>query len=566
MITQETSGAIGGMAKSGMSKISGGAKFLGDRAKRTTKEFATGTVGGTALKGAGALLTKTPLAKVDSLNKLGAVATLAGGGLQKTVTDRKTKSRQETLKKFGLGSLEAQQAVGAFADTRLAKGAKVAYNVGAGVVGSALTGGVGGIPQVVGAVGRLPGAVSSIGAGAFAGYHALMSVASGVAGRGKGKYKDLTDQKNKKIEAADNNYDRLIQPLVQTRDTEIKAAEADRDKAITPALKVQVAADVKSADDKLKIDLPEAEKSARMKLNVSDLAFRNGDAKTQRDMIEKHQDVQAVRIAHKDGIDKANARIKGPTDAYNQRVKVANATFDAGVVKFDGDRIARDNAKAQAQTDYDQAFSGTQLGKVRDEKKKKVDAVNNDNTLLPKEKQTRIAAIDDDYKVKEDNAAAGILVNMPEILSKAIKGYDPNKILKAAVKEGIKTKEDAAKVASGYATGSTSITEEGKTAWYSADGQNDKQKERIKAISGNPTAMANILKELKALKKSNDMKALIHATKNLKQGLAAYSKGGGDISNWSQVITEINPVADKDDDENGKATSVEQYKDLIVKK
>jgi hypothetical protein len=506
IITQQAGGAIGGIAGAGMAKINGGAKWLQGKATKSVKQTAQLTGAGAlglASKGVSRLGNVTNSKSLQSLGKVGG---LASAGIQKSIADEKRNDRMKTLKKFGLGRAEDQEAVQALSNSALGRGVKTAGRVGVGALTAVATGGLSAVPAVAGV---------GFGLG-YAGYH----VASEISSRGAKKKADdynnepkaLEKTRDNEISVAGDDLSVKIKPFELQRDTEIKNAETEKNNTVNTA----------------EIDRERALDSIKISIRNADPAFTGKE--------ETHPSFsgfeQAANKQYDDTKKFAESRLERKTATVNRDYEKAIAPHQQ----------VFQQRESLAKANYQSSYAQTEKGRREVQKNNDISNIKADPSLAPDVKKTRIDEVETKYRQADKNLSSGVKENDSEARRKRIAGYHPNKVTMDASKEIGKIEDNAKKFAEAIAHGAEFL-KSSSTAFYSTNGQNDGQKANIKSLAGNTEALAGMVKELRASRMSN--KALTATdkklVKNFKQGLASTEKGNGDISNFrrSGVIDEI---------------------------
>lgn len=530
IIAQQMGGAVGKIAGAGMAKLQGGAKFLQKKATRAVTDTAKmggaaamGIAGGAAL-GLGKIQARTGLGTGKSLQALGRVGTSGAKGIVGGIAKEKAADWSKTLKKVGLGGPEQQKAIQEFANTRLAKGGKTALRVGGGALAGI------GAASFIGPAGLLaavPGIV-----------HLGRHVATGRAAKKAGEYNKLKNTRDNKISAAQAEHDEKIKPYDIKRQADEKSYLEEKNIAI------------KSATTFMDNSLGQAKNYVR----TLDPSYKGRE--------EEHQYYKNKKEeAEKEYKKKVNEAEEG----YTKKINPIEVEFKAKTKPIE---VEFEEKKKRAETDYDNKFNQTDLGKLRTQKSIDLAAIDANSNLKPLEKKTQKEKVEKDYGEKENNLAAGVGANLPAALRDMIKGYHPNKVTMDATKEAIAIQEGAKKLADAFGAGASTLLELGDNSFYNAEGQSEKSKERLKSFAGNDKALENMVKQLRiiAAKTGGPGAKEAKIVKNLKQGLAALSKGGGDISKFSEVINVSNQIPNNGPDFEPDNKTVDDFKDIVIEK
>lgn len=139
--------------------------------------------------------------------------------------------------------------------------------------------------------------------------------------------------------------------------------------------------------------------------------------------------------------------------------------------------------------------------------------------------------------------------------------YHPNKVTMAATKKALRDSDDANKRVGTLAQGANVHGFE-PSAFYSDSGQNNAQKKFFESLtsgSGDSVgALSKMTATLEAIRRG-DIKTSekqLKSIESLKQGIAAFEKGGGDISSLSGLSSALNSIA------HGK--KIEEHKEKVI--
>jgi hypothetical protein len=556
LVTQQMGGYMGKIAGQGMAKITGGAKWLGNKTKRILKDDAKvlGSAGlsgvGMLAGGIGKLQQKTGVGSGKSMAAVGNLGKQWGSGIREGVAKERAADWSKTLKKVGLGGAKQQAAVNAVADTSLGRGVKNVYKTGMGAVDMTLGLATGGI---------LGNALKGFG------ITHLVSAARGFASGGaknkrertEEEVSDITKKRDDEIKMAENNYAAATAPAQQTFSNETMMYADERDRKMS-VLDQDRAESMKEAG----VSRDNVLKSAKVTIQNLDASFIGKE--------ETHPEYQRM----KDQADQEyEAKKKTIDDDYAMSAQPINHEYEQAVAphrqaldyKTMPDKNIRDSAVAKAQADYTAAIGQTTAGKLRKGKADKITAIDNDRSLTTEEKNKQKSKVETDYGKREQNLSAGLGAKTPDVLRDLIKDFHPNQVTMDATKEVMALLKAAETFSKAIAAGDNFL--QGRTPFYNTDGQGERSKEKFKALSGNPAALESMLRVLTELKNSghatNDQKKSI---KDLKQGLAAFAKGGGDTSKFSDIIVQLNGIPEGSPEDHDKNTSVEDFKDLVIEK
>ncbi len=150
--------------------------------------------------------------------------------------------------------------------------------------------------------------------------------------------------------------------------------------------------------------------------------------------------------------------------------------------------------------------------------------------------------------------------------------YHPNKVTMGATKRGIQDITQA-KQKVGLLADDTRVEEFDKGTFYSASGQTASQKKffdqlvantnnSTKAIEGMVESLTNLQKRVKNGEKvsAKDLASI----QSLKQGIAAYKKGGGAVGRLTGVINIVNNIQTGDGSDPKHTSSVEDFESKVV--
>ncbi len=429
----------------------------------TAKRVGTGALGVS-----GALLTKTPLGRVDSFKKVGEFAGAYRGDLLKTRAKAKTDKREKLFKKLGMGD-EAVEAWGGVANSRLGQGAKLATQAAVGVgalAAGAATGGLAWIPAM---------------AASAAAFSPLLKT---VVAKG---------EKNRKGQKENSEI---------KRDADKEQLKTSKDKAVS------------DQDDYLKTET--VKQRALIDHNVFDAGTGNGLDKRVQDRVIANNGGTAPAIFSKPLVDAARKEIFS---------EVATELKDLHKTSVEG------------------------LNKGFERDKESAD----------KSHETRVQAIGD-----------------PTWMQKQWGDYHPNKVTMDTVKKITKEKADIEKLIASLA-GGADISGFGKSTFHAESGQTARHERFFKSLSDGSDKSVNALRQMSStlqtiqngiLAGNSIKKEEAGNLVGLKQGLAAYKKGGGDVSHFSQIIADLNKIKTHDiSTTNDKlAKTVEDHESTVITK
>ncbi len=272
------------------------------------------------------------------------------------------------------------------------------------------------------------------------------------------------------------------------------------------------------------------------------------DAKKKRDHARKHRDnllqsdvatakrdldlKDALKEKQKTINDSEKELKKGniSKDEHAKNVKKANEVYDNKVQKIQDDY--RNNASIKKINENYQK----DIDKIQEEYTKKIEHL---DARIPKNKRSKI---------------------------------HPNKVTMDAVKMETKKNEIATKRIEVLASRGSGVHEFGKSVYYSPDGQKEGQKEFFRQLNSG-TEKSN--KALKAIEKTlsdiraGSLKLSKPQKENLqsfKEGIAAYKKGGGDVSKMSTVINLVNEISTGDGTDKKHTATVEDMEEHVIEK
>jgi len=210
--------------------------------------------------------------------------------------------------------------------------------------------------------------------------------------------------------------------------------------------------------------------------------------------------------------------------------------------------------------------------------KKVEERFQNEDAVKKYEKTKNQAEEDYKRKAKDADKKAQEKNFLDKVYSESwspLKDWHPQKVTKAAAKKGAEDHEKGKAEVSGYAEGGGKIQNNSANNWYSSNGQSGAQKVKLDTLTTDDPksrkALGNIEEEINNLADQiahqgveNIPKEKLDRFDNLKQGVAAYKKGGHDDTGRLNDIAEaLNKIPNRD----GERKSVEDYEqaDYIIK-
>lgn len=530
MLTKETSSLVGGVVGAGMSNL----KKMGNKVKKTATGMATGAAkntakwaGRNALKGGGAAL--AGLAKNDNtklgqaVRKIGLAGKAWGEDLTENRQKEKTKKRQATLKKLGLGE-KGMRAFKDVADDDLVKGVGKTIK-GAGSVAMGIAGMATGNPFLAAA------GLAGIGVGVYK-QSPLAAPINQLIKKGVGGSKTMAYEK------AYEQYTGKVTLAASTMNSERDKAKKDLyDGNITNA-------EYKTRTDQAIINYNNAKIKAKEELAIDQKKVSNPKVA---------QEIKNIDQTKKSQIDQANKehndRLKTITETRDKEIeaseKANKQTKESNQKRFaDGtiskDKLERLNLSAdiklndrqkQAESAYNQNSKSSEA--VRDKKIQDAEDQHQHDTKV----QTDILEIKDVAdplaRLFAKLEVAGITSN----LANDAMNYHPLQTTSDALKEGIKESEDAKSSVETIANHSDAkVLAEALNQKMFSGGLKGIDSAQIKfyqsLVDGNnknsQAAIDNLTAAIKQLDSSKDHDNKI--LNSLIKGIATFSKNGGDNS------------------------------------
>lgn len=530
MLTKETSSLVGGVVGAGMSNL----KKMGNKVKKTATGMATGAAKNTAkwasrnaLKGGGAAL--AGLAKNDNtklgqaVRKIGLAGKAWGEDLTENRQKEKTKKRQATLKKLGLGE-KGMRAFKDVADDDLVKGVGKTIK-GAGSVAMGIAGMATGNPFLAAA------GLAGIGVGVYK-QSPLAAPINQLIKKGVGGSKTMAYEK------AYEQYTGKVTSAASTMNSERDKAKKDLyDGNITNA-------EYKTRTDQAIINYNNAKIKAKEELAIDQKKVSNPKVA---------QEIKNIDQTKKSQIDQANKehndRLKTITETRDKEIeaseKANKQTKESNQKRFaDGtiskDKLERLNLSAdiklrdrqkQAESAYNQNSKSSEA--VRDKKIQDAEDQHQHDTKVQTDILETKDVADPLARLFAKLEVAGITSN----LANDAMNYHPLQTTSDALKEGIKESEDAKSSVETIANHSDAkVLAEALNQKMFSGGLKGIDSAQIKfyqsLVDGNnknsQAAIDNLTAAIKQLDSSKDHDNKI--LNSLIKGIATFSKNGGDNS------------------------------------
>jgi len=574
MMGQKFGDGAGKVASQGMGWLSGAAKKysgfnLGKKGVTELKKVPGAVVSGAVAKvGTGALgaasATTRGFGRVTGsvgLQKLGEV----GGQWRKDVLGARRKARiaklSKAMGKMGLGSDEVKQKWGEFTDTDLAKRTKAAAlglgSVGATVGTAILTGGAGLAPGLaIAAAGYLGGGgrLAELGLGQWGIRRAKSreekqkkideakkATAQIVADSEAGRDKDIESDANIYFSnpvhrAARDTFKSSKKRMSDIENTELTDKNRKNGKGLDPELE-QVLKDngwntgTEITDDMLR----DAKKD--IKMDTKGRGVWKGLEKNVNDF-QMHQDILDNSKNIRENEHRKNVKDK-LDDKYNK-------------AKTPEEKKILDVERKRFETEYDAKItSNLRTEKIEADLAAKLDLINESNVPESKKIEDRRQAQKeyDEEKSRINKSYTDTIapvqhqIPKPTAADKFLEDYKPyaheNWVSQGVSKDAQKMAQTAKDiVAAMEAAGSDVLAgfhQVSRGSFYSNSGQTETQFKSMKAMMDSTKATQSLIDALSALPKnlSGEQAQMV---KELKQGIAAFKKGGGDTTKLAAVI------------------------------
>ena len=501
IITQQMGGAAGAIAGRGMSAIKGVGKGTKKAAKLVGRKLGTTTLGAI-----GKLSPKPGSTQKGVFSKIGKTAKSWQEDVLKSRSEEKINKRKATLKKLGMSD-NTQAALGEIADTKTGRAVKTTASVAATAL-SAITGNF----------------IPALATGALA-IHQTRKLFSS----------------NKKKE----------------RDEEVQKSEETQNNAINKA--------AKELTDAIKA-LPKPE-----------------DIDKERDTELKEADKTKSNEEHNNRDNKSNA-IQIATDDRNRdlnTLELEKATITTGEYDSRKDLIKNQfqDKKIEATTAYSNQTiiinekHTTSIETAKSNHKQETEGRNTEEERLQqiyKEQADAARSTHKDKKSKIENV--GMIEKGANIITMNWGNHHPNKVTMDVANSVNKEKEQAKKLTSVIA-GGESITQMPGSTFYSPAGQTSIQKKRFETLASGTasanSAIASIGRDLaRVLSKIDDGTAIDKRTlsniQSLKQGVAAYSQGGGNTSQFTDIIDKLDKIKTGDGTDPKHNNTVDDFKSSVL--
>ncbi len=515
--TQKMGGAIGSMAGKGMAAVSKGKGFAIGGVKKGIQGGAKAVGRGALGVGSAVLAGKhSPLKKVDSMNKLGKFAGKWKGDLVKSRAGAKKAKRLKMFKAMGMGedSFDAMKDV---ADSKLGRNTKTVVGAAATTYSAVKLAAVNPVSAAV---------IGFVGAATVANHYRRK--------KGRDNYdktKNERDERMKASEAIRNDESRLYADKRDGDVMELDEKNKENEKKL----------------DKEKEKLIDDKKAGEISKNEYNLEMRNIDNKKEK--LEKDYNSKLADIDNKHKINTQSAE-----DRHQERIKNDIDGKKMTVNKNDI-RINRAFAKEKIEKELEVKIKSIEA----DPKIKEIDK----RAQIDKLKAGAInqtAEIDNHYDQK--------IKNLENPFNKW-KDHHPNKVTMEATKEGNKEVETA-RGRVGALSGGQNITDFSKGSLYSASGQTGTQKKFFDQLTATNEksakaigAMVDTLKTVQS-KGGNASKPEKEMVQELKQGISAYKKGGGNTGNLSDVINIIDTIQTGDGSNKKHTATVDGFTDMVI--
>jgi hypothetical protein len=272
-----------------------------------------------------------------------------------------------------------------------------------------------------------------------------------------------------------------------------------------------------------------------------------------------------------------NANIKNINDSANKDIETTNADYEdekKDIDKMYQNRVERgvlgiDNVVIKANLEFDKK---KELDKLQANFDTEIQTIN-DEGLSPMNRAQKIKEARQNYDTnrsrteKEHNEEINNVgtSSTGRFLDKHWGDYHPNKTIIAAAKEGAKDSETARKRVGVLAEGESIAGFPGSST-YSASGQNAAQKKFFDQLTAGSDksnkAISKMVDDLTRLSKSGNLEDFEKSNiESFKKGIAAYDKGGKDVSSLSAVIEVVNKI---DTGHKDGAMTVDDFKPKVI--
>jgi len=272
-----------------------------------------------------------------------------------------------------------------------------------------------------------------------------------------------------------------------------------------------------------------------------------------------------------------NANIKNINDSTNKDIETINADYEdekKDIDKMYQNRVERgvlgiDDVIIKANLEFDKK---KELDKLQANFDIEIQAIN-DEGLSPMDRAQKTKEARQSYdtnrseKEKEYNKDINNVgtSSTGRFLDKHWGDYHPNKTVVEAAKEGAKDINTAKKRVGVLAEGESIAGFPGSST-YSASGQNAAQKKFFDQLTAGSDksnkAIRKMVDDLTRLSKSGNLKDFEKSNiESFKKGIAAYEKGGKDVSSLSAVIEVVNKI---DTGHKDGAMTVDDFKPKVI--
>lgn len=576
------------LARKGFGKLS---QAPGVIAKGVGAKIGTGALGATTLatRGAGVLAGKVGFKTVsEGLGKLGEVGTQ----WRKDVLGNRRKARIAKLTKLagsmGMGSDEMKMKWGEFTDTDFAKKSKqLALTAGALTAGGAAavaTGGLAAIPGLAGAagLGLIPG-VATVAAGYVGGGGRLVELLLGKKALDREKART---EEEKKINEAKGKTAEIVALSERARDQDVESKTKTY-------LSTSGAKNAKKVHDDAQKYMDKIEGT---KLDDQNKLFGSGIDQSLLNEITAQGWSAGSREITQDELDKAKIAVKASQSWKDSEKDVVdyNTNHSSKLQKIKDDEEIEHKRRVESQlsgpekarftAEYDAKAKLTlDTAKIKQDLETALATVRANTGLntIGKLQAEQTAKSEADKKISDANnlystaiARVQPQVSKPGRIDAMLEDYKPyaheNWVSQGVAKEArqmIQTVKDLVSAmedaGSELLNGFDQIS---KGSFYSNNGQTETQFRSIKAMIESTKAQQNLTDALTAM--PQELKGQqAQLVKELKQGIAAYKKGGGDITKLAAIISLLDQKIGKNAD--GKIIddqTVSQYEAKIKPK
>jgi len=306
--------------------------------------------------------------------------------------------------------------------------------------------------------------------------------------------------------------------------------------------------------------------------------FKNSVAKSEKDRNGEVSTSAKQRDAEKERLKTSKDKAVGDQEKYHDDKmssirdgQITDRTNGAGLDQMlidkihswntrDGKNHFTDDAKIEEARKETLAEAGPELAKLRDESIKGLnEGFERDKESADKDHEVRVQAI-----------------GQPTWMQKQWGDYHPNKVTMDVVKKVTKEKADIEKLIASLA-GGADISEFRKSTFHAESGQTARHERFFKSLSDGSEKSVNALKQMSStlqtiqngiLTGNAITKEQVGNLIGLKQGLAAYKKGGGNMSHFSQIIADLNKIKTHNISESNDklAKTVEDHETTVISK